>query len=143
MKLRKWKPPESYRHDELNELIERVKLCDVDAIEEAVVFTVKESFGLWHGRARAKICRNLRSRTIPRGFQDLLVQAISNRLLAGDFSEQFKDQLAMAIRFRPFEMAQCAKQACESPKDYVQRYGQWVLEKLSRTQPLSPNANER
>ncbi|MEJ7594631.1 MAG: hypothetical protein WKF77_24125 [Planctomycetaceae bacterium] len=141
MKLRTWKSPESYRHAELNELIERVKVCDADAIEEAVVFTAKESFGLWHGRARAKICRNLKSRTIPRGFQDLLVQAICNRLLAGDFSEQFKDQLAMAIRFRPLEMAQCAKQACESPKDYVQRYGQWVLKKLSRTQPLSQNAN--
>ena len=115
MKQRKWKSPESYRHAELQELIERIKAGDADAIEEAVVFTAKESFGLWHGRARAKICRNLKNRTILRHLQDLLIQAISNRLLTGEFSEQFKDQLAMAIRFRPLEMAQCAEQACASP----------------------------
>ena len=104
-----------------------------DAIEEAVVFATKESFGLGHGRTRAKICRNLKNRCRSQGLQDLLVQAIYSRLLMVNFSEQFKDQLAMAIRFRPYEMAVCAKQACESPKDYVRRYGQWVLDKLART----------
>ncbi len=139
MKQRKWKPPDSYHKAELDELIERVKLSDVDAIEEAVVFTAKESFGLWHGRARAKICRNLKCREIPRSCQDLLVQIICNRLLAGEFSEQFKDQLAMAIRFRPIEMSHCATLACESPKAYVQRYAQWVLNRLSTTEQIRKN----
>ena len=133
VKQRHWKRAEDYRRAELDALIERVKGGDPDAIEEAVMFTAMESFGNWHGRARAKICRNLKSRTIPGGLQDILVQAISNRLLAGTFSEQFKDQLAMAIRFRPSEMEHFARQACQSPKSYIQRYGQWVLHILSTT----------
>jgi hypothetical protein len=141
VKHRNWKPPESYRSVELRELIERMKENDGDALEEAVAFASKESFGLWHGRARAKICRNLKNREIPRHLQDILVQAVSHRLLTGEFSEQFKDQLAMAIRFRPHEMAQYATEACESRKDYVQRYGHWVLEKLSRIPPQGENAN--
>ena len=141
MKHRKWKPPESYRRAELQELIERIKASDADAIEEAVAFASRDSIGLWHGRARAKICRNLKNREIPRQLQDVLVQAIANRLLNGEFSEQFKDQLAMAIRFRPLEMAQYATEACESQKDYVQRYGHWVLEKLSRIPPQDENVD--
>jgi hypothetical protein len=135
VKQRHWKRAEDYRRAELDALIERVKGSDPDAIEEAVMFTVRESLGNWHGRARAKICRNLKSRTIPLGLQDILVQAICNRLLAGTFSEQFKDQLAMAIRFRPSEMEHCAREACKSTKDYVRRYGQWVLHILSTTNP--------
>ena len=143
MKHRKWKPPESYRRDDLQELIERIKASDADSIEEAVMFAAKDSVGLWHGRARAKICRNLKNRTIPRHLQDVLVQAVCNRLLTGAFSEQFKDQLALAIRFRPLEMAQYATLACESKKDYVQRYGRWVLEKLSMIPPQAENANQQ
>jgi len=141
VKHRKWKPPESYRRAELQELIVRLKGDDADAIEEAVMFAAKESVGLWHGRARAKICRNLKNRTIPRHLQDILVQAVFNRLLDGAFSEQFKDQLAMAIRFRPLDMAHYATLACESQKDYVQRYGHWVLEKLSRIPPQAEKTN--
>ncbi len=141
LKHRNWKPPESYRRAELQELIEQIKANDADAIEEAVMFAAKDSVGLWHGRARAKICRNLKNRTIPRHLQDVLVQAVFNRLLTGAFSEQFKDQLAMAIRFRPLDMARYATLACESQKDYVQRYGHWVLEKLSRIPPQAENAN--
>ena len=140
MKQHKWKPPDSYCRDDLRELIDRIKASDAIAIEEAAVFVAKESYGLGHGRARARICRNLKTRTIPCALQDLLVQAISGRLLSGAFSEQFKDQLATAIRFRPVEMAQYARQACESEKEYIQRYGHWVLEKLARIPPHRRNA---
>ena len=111
----------------LLDLVERIKQDDADAVEEAVVFCRAESRGLWHGRARAKICRNLKTRNIAPQFQDLLVETISSRLANGNFSQQFKDQLTMAIRFRPQQMQACATLALESPKTYVQRYARWVL----------------
>ncbi len=131
MKRRIWKPAAQYRSTELRELIERMKRDDADAIDEAVSFCLSESRGLWHGRARARICRNLKARNISREFQDLVVQKIGNRLLLGDFSEQFKDQLRMAIRFRPGEMQAWAERALDSAKPYVQRYAKWVLERIA------------
>jgi hypothetical protein len=133
MKRRTWKPAEQYRKTQLHKLIERVKQNHADAIDEAVAFCLAESRGLWHGRARAKICRNLKARNIPREFKDLLVEEICTRLTTGNFSEQFKDQLAMAIRFRPKEMQSCAQQAACSDKLYVQQYAKWVINKIAST----------
>ena len=133
MKHRIWKPAERYDKAELLELIEAVKQDDADAIEEAVAFTLAESRGLWHGRARAKICRNLKNRDVPKEIQDILVQTICTRLSKGNFSEQFKDQLTMAVRFRPEEMQACADLASKSDRLYVRRYAKWVTNKVAST----------
>ena len=130
VKRRTWKPAESYCKGELGDLINRVKGNDSDAIEEAIAFTVRESFGIWHGRARASICRNLRNKDISEADKDLLVECICNRLLSGNFSEQFKEQLTMAVRFRPDELLECALQALKSDKEYIRRYGAWVENKV-------------
>lgn len=135
MKHRIWKPAERYCKTMLLDLLERVKQNDADAIEEAVVFCLAESRGVWHGRARAKICRNLKTRDVETHFQDLLVDTICSRLITGNFSEQFKDQLTMAIRFRPQRMLDCATNCLDSKKSYVQRYAAWVLARIDSTLP--------
>ena len=131
MKRRFAKPPSEYDKQDLDVLIAWVQRDDAHAISEAVAFTLAESRGIWHGRARAKICRNLKGRNIDPRLREALVQTICNRLVTGKFSQQFKDQLTMALRFRPAQMQQCAQEALESPKWYVRRYARWVLDKLA------------
>ena len=51
-----------------------------------------------------------------------MVDVVIWRLLAGQFSEQFTDQLKMALRFDPQRMAEAAEEASRSKKEYVRRY---------------------
>ncbi len=48
---------ESLTKAELQTLIGGVKRRFSDAISQATIFMASESFGLWHNRARAKLCR--------------------------------------------------------------------------------------
>ena len=128
-----WKNAEHYTKTELDALISRMDRSDPEAVEEAIAFTVAESFGIWHGRARAKICRQLKNHPPPPPLRKQLVQAIISRLVSGNFSEQFKDQLAMAIRFEPSIMHDEATRLLDSPKEYVERYAHWVIHKVEST----------
>jgi hypothetical protein len=104
----------------------RLKNDDRDATYECVRFVVAESFGYWHGRARAKICRNLKNRPPDAASRAGLVKTIIVRLETGNFSQQFKDQLAMAIRFAPDDMLEAARRLMESEKEYIRRYAFWI-----------------
>lgn len=86
---------------DLQLLIGEVKRGDREATSRAIDFLIVESFGLWHNRARAKLCRHFKNHPPVRVEQERIVDAIVGRLLDGRFSEQFKDQLAMAIRLSP------------------------------------------
>ena len=124
-----WKTPSQYSKAELDALIQRANAGDSDAVEEAVHFAVSESFGIWHGRARAKICRRLKNHPPSPVLRSRLVEAILQRLTEGRFSEQFKDQLALALRFEPARTRATAKSLLESPKPYVVRYANWLIAK--------------
>ncbi|MCC9603788.1 hypothetical protein LOC67_24825 [Stieleria sp. JC731] len=104
----------------------------------AVTFVAAESFGLWHNRARAKLCRYFKNHPPPDGQCRSMVDAIVNRLIEGRFYEQFKDQLSMAMRFAPDRMAETAAVASRSDKDYIRRYGAWVRHALD-SQTTAPD----
>ena len=110
----------------LNELISEVKCNDPDATLKAVAFVNAESFGIWHNRARAKLCRHFKNHPPSADDRDHMVVTIANRLLEGRFYEQFKDQLSMAIRFSPDRLGHVAAIAANSDRDYIRRYGYWV-----------------
>lgn len=116
---------------ELHTLILEVNRGDVEATSKAVVFVSTESFGMWHNRARAKLCRHFKNHPPTEEEKKRMVDVIIDRLISGKFSEQFKDQLAMAIRFAPNRMTEAASVAFVSPKDYVRRYGAWIQNALS------------
>ena len=59
-----------------------------------------------------------------------MVDVIVNRLINGHFSEQFSDQLSMAIRFAPDQLANAAAVASKSEKEYIRRYANRVLQVL-------------
>ena len=124
---------------QLHDLIDDTKAGDSDAIRHAIEFILVESFGYWHNRARAKLCRYFKSHPPSPQQCNRLVAAICGRLISGNFYEQFKDQLSMAIRFNPDRMRKCGQTALKSDRDYVVRYGHRVLHAIDSI-PRPPNA---
>lgn len=122
---------------DLESLIEEVKNGAPHATERATAFVVSESFGIWHNRARAKLCRYFKNHPPASEYCQQMVDAIINRLIEGRFSEQFKDQLSMAIRFAPVRMADSASLASKSERGYIRRYAEWVRHTLRTTSTLT------
>lgn len=111
----------------LQALADGVILKDQRSIDHCVNFVISESKGFWHGRARAMMCRRLKHCDLGRKQRALLVEVISGRLASGKFSEQFKDQLRLAMHLNMDATVAAANQALESNRGYVIRYAQWVL----------------
>ncbi len=125
----------SLTKSELHALIDDVQRGDLDATHRAVEFVVAESFGLWHNRARAKLCRYFKNHPPSDDDRKRLVEAIVARLIDGCFYEQFKDQLTMAIRFDRDRMEEAQTVASRSEKDYVRRYADWIRGALDSQSP--------
>jgi hypothetical protein len=111
---------------DLRSLIEAVKCGDQESVSNAVVFVASESFGMWHNRARASLCRHFKNHPPSDDDRRRMVATIAKRLVEGRFSEQFKDQLAMAIRFDPVRLSEAANIASDSQREYIRRYADWV-----------------
>jgi len=137
------KPAESYAKAELNDMIERVKRGDRSLVYELVVFTLAESWGIWHGRARAKICRYLRNHPPDATLQSKLVDTVCTRLETGRFSQQFRDQLRMAIRFSADRMRLLADSLLSSEKMYIRRSAAWVLQRIASHDALVIKAMDK
>ena len=99
-----------------------------DAVEECVAFIEAESFSLWHGRARAKMSRRLKHCRLDASQCARLLQAILRRLISGCFSEQFKDQLRLALYLDAARVYKVARSCCAySSAEHVRRYADWIL----------------
>ena len=64
-------------------------LLDYDPIvvDYCVAFVCAETRGLWHGRARAMMCRRLKHAELGRSQREKLQSCILGRLEEGNFSE--------------------------------------------------------
>lgn len=114
--------------DDLHCLADRLLEPDPAAIERCVLFVVAETRGFWHGRARAMMCRRLKHCELGQQHRVQLVDAITSRLASGQFSEQFKDQLRLAMHLDFQRTAEACRSILASPRrPYVRRYAQWVL----------------
>lgn len=107
---------------------------EAGAVEKCVDFILADTKGIWHGRARAMMCRRLKHCEIDPKLRQRLVTCITDRLASGRFSEQFRDQLRLAIhldRKRTFEVAhRCLTGAS---KEHVRRFAKWVIDHEGRT----------
>jgi hypothetical protein len=56
-----------------------------------------------------------------------LVQAILGRFKEGFYSEQFKDQLRLAIQLAPADTFAAGREKLSSTRQYVRRYAAWLL----------------
>ena len=131
-------PPREFRElskGELHDLIRATKSGNSGAINQAVAFFTVESFGMWHNRARANLCRHFKNHP-PGPMQcDQMVETICERLISGNFSEQFTDRLSIAIRFNRDRMQEAAHIALRSDREYIVRYGHRVLHAISSIRP--------
>ncbi len=112
---------------ELHRLADDLILEEPGAVETCIRFIVAETNGHWHGRARAMMCRRLKHLTLDPSQNSQLVAAITRRLSSGQFSEQFRDQLRLALALDPERTYACARDAAASAKHHVRRYAKWVL----------------
>lgn len=97
-----------------------------DVVDLCVRFFLAESRGVSDGRIRALLARRFKHCQLGRTHRDQLVACIARRLIEGDFSEQFKDQLRLALHLdRQAILAAAA--GCAHRRSYVRQYALWVL----------------
>ena len=118
---------EALSKTEVRAIADELLTGDPNAVEEAVRFVCAETINLWHGRGRAMMCRRMKHVELSRGQQGRLVVAILGRLASGDFSEQFRDQLRLAMRLDPEGTSKLARRSLKSDKAHVRRFAAWVL----------------
>jgi hypothetical protein len=128
-----------FKKEELDDLAVRLLDNDLVAIEWCVTFLEAETFGVGHGRARARMARRLKHCSLSIRQKSRLVKVIVDRLVEGRFSEQFKDQLRLAMQIDPQATFDAARKCRDATVAHVRRYAQWVLERA----PGSPVAAEQ
>ncbi|MBI3879215.1 MAG: hypothetical protein HY301_04025 [Verrucomicrobia bacterium] len=118
---------ESLDKVELRALCDRLLTDDSNAIEECIAFIEAESRGVWHGRARAMMARRLKHCRLSQPQRTRVVRAILNRFVGGHFSEQFKDQLRLALRLAPERAFTVARSCQGAAAGHIRRYATWIL----------------
>jgi hypothetical protein len=96
-------------------------------VERCVAFVLADTRGLWHGRARAMMCRRLKHCSLGRTHREQLLACIGGRLASGAFSEQFKDQLRLCLHVDRQHTLEICRKSVGSAKPHVRRYAEWVL----------------
>jgi hypothetical protein len=115
------------RYD-LHLLADQLRINDPVFVSRCVEFVLSDTKGLGHGRARAKICRRLKHCDLGKAQREQLLSSILGRLRRGDFSEQFRDQLRLALCVGPQSVFEVALDILAgSPKVHIRRYATWIL----------------
>ncbi|NOS72285.1 MAG: hypothetical protein HOP33_20470 [Verrucomicrobia bacterium] len=133
---------ESLDKGELLALCDRLLTDDPDAVEECVTFIEAEALGLWHGRARAMMARRLKHCRMSQPQRTRAVRAILDRLVRGQFSEQFKDQLRFVLHVAPERAFNVARSCQGAAADHVRRYATWIMSHETHDRCAASNAGE-
>lgn len=102
---------------------------NLEAIDRCIDFVCRESEGHWHGRARAMMCRRLKHVALDPTQRQRLLQCILGRLRDGEFSEQFRDQLRLALVLDAARTLTIAASLLNDDQDHVRRYARWLVDK--------------
>jgi len=121
-------------------LADALLAAEPNAVETCVRFVCAETVGLWHGRGRAMMCRRLKHVQLDQDQKKRLMDCIFRRLSTGRFSEQFRDQLRLALHLDVRGVFAAAKHALDSGKPHVQRYANWVLSHKELDNDVQPGA---
>lgn len=116
---------------ELRALADRLLLDEPAPTALCVAFVCIESHGMWHGRARAMMCRRMKHVRLGQDQQARLIDTIGKRLSDGAFSEQFKDQLRLALKLDSATIFEVCRRCQASPSPHVRRYAAWTLRQES------------
>ena len=115
---------------DLHHLAGRLLSDEPSAIATCIEFIEAETKGIWHGRARAMMCRRLKHCSLSAPQRTRLVSCITERLCSGHFSEQFRDQLRLALHLDSTRVFTAARSCAHDHRDYVRRYAAWLLTHL-------------
>ena len=108
-------------------MADALRACEPVMVQSCVDFILAETQGLWHGRARALMCRRLKHCPLGRTHRTALVRCITGRLASGSFSQQFKDQLRLALHLDPHQTLATSHACLQSPRAHVRRYAAWTI----------------
>jgi uncharacterized protein (DUF2236 family) len=78
------------------------------------------------------MCRRLKHCQLTPDEERALVNRITQRLAAGTFSEQFRDQLRLAIKLDTQTTLSVATQCLTAQKAHVRRLAAWVVNNVER-----------
>lgn len=120
-------------------LAERLRFNDTDAIESCIKFIEEDTKGAQHGRARALMCRRLKHCTLTSKQRTRLVSCITQQLMCGDFGQQFKDHLRLALFLDLQNTLKAARKCRNDRRDYVCRYAEWILAHEPSPPVVNPN----
>ena len=112
---------------ELHALADRLLEHEPVIVNYCIEFVLAETKGHWHGRARAMMCRRLKHCELGRTNRARLLTGILRRLRSGEFSEQFKDQLRLALHLDAKQTLVACEGAMSSDRLHVRRYAKWAL----------------
>lgn len=117
------------QHQGLHNLADRLWLDDSEAVEMCILFVEADTLvGVGgHGRTLARMCRRLKHCTLSASQSQRLVSCIMERLDSGNFSQQFKDQLKLALHLDVRTTLAVALACCKDSRDYVRRYAEWIV----------------
>lgn len=115
----------------LHRLADRLRNGDRDAIESCILFVESDSEGVWHGRARAMMCRRFKHIELPKEDVDRLVVSILRKFELGRFAEQFRDLLRLALKLDAESTNDVARRLSNDSRSYVRRQAEWILENHS------------
>jgi hypothetical protein len=113
--------------EDLHHLADRLLFDEPSAIATCIEFIEAETKDLWHGRARAMMCRRLKHCSLNSSQRARLVSCVTERLCSGRFSEQFRDQLRLALHLDSARVHIVAHSCAHDHRDYVRRYAAWLL----------------
>ena len=117
----------TFDKSDLHQLADRLLLDESPAIATCIEFIEAETKGIWHGRARAMMCRRLKHCSLNPSQRTRLFSCITERFRSGHFSEQFRDQLRLALHLDSKRVFAVARSCAHDHRDYIRRYADWLL----------------
>jgi hypothetical protein len=120
-------PFQNLTKQELRQRAQSLHEADPAGLEQCLAFFEAETQGVWHNRARAMIARRLKHVSLTPPQQERLLLVILQRLRTGTFTEQFKDQLRLALHLDRDRVMTFAQTCTTSRQDHVCRYAAWIL----------------
>ena len=114
---------------ELHALADGLLVGDPDSIDRCIDFVDSYSEGIWHGRARAMMCRRLKHIELNTSDASRLVVAILDRFQNGKFAEQFGDMLRLALVLDDDATKKVARKLSTDSRKYVRSQARWILER--------------
>lgn len=119
--------PSAIMNAYFTQLTNRLYLNDAEAVETCIKFIQADSKCAGHGRLRALMCHRLKHCTLSKSQRNRLVGYVTERLYTGNFAQQFKDELRLALFLDRQDTLKVALKSRNDKREYVRRYAEWVL----------------